>query len=324
MTDTTKPTPTPSEFADADGHFRRPVSSFRSFVSAEPGAQFAPEAGRYHLYVSYGCPWAHRTLVVRALKGLEDVISLSVVSPHLSDDRKWPFKKLDSFPGATEDHILGKADMSEVYLSAEPNYTGRRFTVPVLYDTKLHTIVNNESSEIIRIFNRAFNALLPAGSAERALDLLPPDLEKEIDALNAWVYDTVNNGVYKTGFAGTQEAYEAALFPLFASLDRLEALLSSSSGPYLFGSRLTEADVRLYTTIVRFDVAYHGNFKCNLRSIRHDYPHLNKWLRNLYWNNKAFGGTTRFDHIKGGYYWMKNLNPSRIVPVGPVPDVEPL
>ncbi|KZT59226.1 hypothetical protein CALCODRAFT_493772 [Calocera cornea HHB12733] len=319
--------PAEAEFTGTDGHFRRPVSAFRSSVSSAPGAQYPPEAGRYHLYVSYGCPWAHRTLVVRALKGLEDIVSLSVTSPHLSDEKppRWPFKGLDAFPGATEDHVHGCKDMGEVYLSAEPNYTGR-FTVPVLYDTQTRTIVNNESSEIIRIFYHEFDSLLPEGSPQRELDLLPKDLETEIDAMNEWVYDTVNNGVYKTGFAGTQEAYEAALYPLFASLDKLEAHLSASaaSGPYLFGARLTEADVRLYTTIVRFDVAYHGNFKCNLGSIRHNYPLLNGWLKNLYWNNTAFGGTTRFDHIKGGYYWMKSVNPSRIVPVGPVPDVEPL
>jgi len=322
ISDSTTTTKGMHHFSEADGAFNRPVSAFRDFISNAAGSKHPAEAGRYHLYVQYGCPWAHRTLIVRALKGLEDLISISVVSPHLSLDRRWPFKKLDDFPGTTEDHLMDKADLSEVYLSAEPNYTGR-YTVPVLYDKHLRTIVNNESSEIIRMFYHQFDALLPAGS-KRELDLLPKDLEKEIDEMNAWVYDTVNNGVYKTGFATTQEAYEAALYPLFASLDRLEAHLSSSPGPFLFGAMLTEADVRLYTSIVRFDPGYFGAFKCNIRSIRHGYPALHQWLRNLYWNNKAFEGTTRFDHIKAGYYSLSNINPTRIVPVGPLPDIEPL
>ncbi|PIL23138.1 hypothetical protein GSI_14447 [Ganoderma sinense ZZ0214-1] len=299
-----------------DGSFDRRPTTFRNAI--EKGGQFEPEKDRYHLYVSYGCPWATRTLIVRKLKGLEDFIGLTVVSPRLTPE-SWAFAKIDPFPGVDDDPLYGSSYLKELYLKANPEYKGR-FTVPVLWDKKTETIVNNESSEIIRFFNTAFNHLLPADKA--ALDLYPEPRRKEIDELNEWVYNTVNNGVYKAGFATTQKAYEDAVVPLFDSLDRLEKILAGKD--YLVGNQLTEADVRLFVSIIRFDVGYHGAFKCNLRTIRDGYPAIHLWLRKLYWNNSAFSETCRFDHIKGGYYVMKTLNPHGIVPLGPVPNILPL
>jgi len=234
----------------------------------------------------------------------------------------WPFKQGSEheIAGMQDDPLYGFSHLRELYFKVNPEYTGR-FTVPVLWDKKAETIVNNESSEIIRMLNTAFNDQLPA--EEAALDLYPEALRAEIDSVNEWVYDTVNNGVYKTGFSTTQTAYETAIKPLFASLDRLEGMLAGKD--YLVGDRLTEADVRLFTTIVRFDPVYHGHFKCNIGSIRHNYPNINLWLRKLYWNNKAFSEWTNFDHIKTHYYWShKQINPTGIVPVGPIPNIEPL
>ncbi|KIJ25633.1 hypothetical protein M422DRAFT_193280 [Sphaerobolus stellatus SS14] len=302
--------------ANKQGAFVRPSSSFRNFI--EKGGEFEPEAGRYHLYVSVACPWAHRALILRKLKGLEDIVSLSIAAPRMHA-KGWAFSNVDNFPGATIDHVNNSEYIREVYFKAEPNYSGR-FTVPVLWDKKKETIVNNESSEIIRIFNSGFNDILPTEKA--ALNFYPKELQKEIDELNEWVYETVNNGVYKTGFAKTQEAYESAIRPLFDSLDRLEKILYGKE--YLVGDRLTEADVRLYTTIIRFDTAYHGIFKCNLRTIRDGYPNINKWLKNLYWNNDAFKSTTDFDHIKTNYAFMAHINPTQVVPLGPIPNIEPL
>jgi len=302
--------------AESDGSFARRPSTFRNWISQD--GQFKPEKGRYHLYVSYVCPWATRTLIVRQLKGLEDFIPVTIVSPRMDADG-WPFANVDPFPGADVDPIHGASHLKELYLRVQPDFDGR-FTVPLLWDKQQDTIVNNESSEIIRIFNSAFNHLLPAEQA--TLDLYPESLRKEIDALNEWVYDTVNNGVYKSGFAQTQQAYETAVLPLFESLDRLEGILTGKD--YLVGDRLTEADVRLFVTIVRFDVAYHTHFKCNIRSIRADYPALHRWLRKLYWTVPAFKDTCNFQHIKVGYYNMTAINPFKIVPVGPVPNILPL
>ncbi|KAI0754220.1 glutathione S-transferase [Daedaleopsis nitida] len=304
------------DFNNDDGSFNRPPSSFRSQI--EKGGKHEPEKDRYHLFVSYGCPWATRTLIVRKLKGLEDLIGLTVVAPHLGENG-WPFAKVDPFPGVDYDPFYDSSYLKEIYLKAEPRYAGR-FTVPVLWDKKLETIVNNESSEIIRIFNTAFNEFLAPEKA--AIDLYREPLRKEIDELNGWVYDTVNNGVYKAGFASTQEAYEAAVIPLFQSLDRLEKILTGKD--YLVGGQLTEADVRLFVTIIRFDVGYHGVFKCNLRTIRDGYPAIDLWLRKLYWNNAAFSETCNFQHIKEGYYSLIRINPTGVVPVGPVPDIRPL
>ncbi|KIJ36733.1 hypothetical protein M422DRAFT_178974 [Sphaerobolus stellatus SS14] len=308
---------TKSNPIDKDGSFKRAAASFRNHVTKD--GEFPAEAGRYHLYVSLACPWAHRTLILRKLKGLEDILPVSVVSPRMAENG-WPFANVDEFPGATTDPVNDSKHVRDLYFKADPNYGGR-FTVPVLWDKKKNTVVNNESSEIIRIFNSEFNHILPSDKAQ--IDLYPEDLRKDIDELNAWVYDTVNNGVYKSGFAQTQEAYEAAVKPLFASLDRLEKILGGKQ--YLFGDRLTEADVRLYTTIVRFDPVYHGHFKCNFSTIRGGYPNLNRWLKNLYWNSDAFKSTTDFDHIKTHYYWSHPMiNPTRVVPLGPIPVIEPL
>ncbi|EGO03856.1 hypothetical protein SERLA73DRAFT_130409 [Serpula lacrymans var. lacrymans S7.3] len=302
---------------EADGSFKRAASVFRHFI--EKGGKFEAERDRYHLYVSYSCPWATRTLIVRKLKGLEDIIPVTVVSPHMGKDG-WPFASVDAYPGADVDPLYNASHVKDLYFKADPDYTGR-FTVPVLWDKKNHTIVNNESSEIIRVFNTAFNDIIPADKA--AIDIYPEAHRAEIDSINEWVYDTVNNGVYKSGFAQSQEAYEKAVVPLFNSLDRLEKILTGKD--YLVGNTLTEADVRLFVTIIRFDPVYVGHFKCNIRTIRHGYPAIHSWMKKLYWNNDAFQSTTNFDHIKTHYYWSQILvNPSRVVAVGPIPNIEPL
>jgi putative glutathione S-transferase len=295
---------------DKTGHFLRPDAPFRSWVTADgaPGPSgvggFKAESGRYHLIVSLACPWAHRTLIFRRLKGLEDMISLSVVHWLLSE-RGWTF---DEGPGVIPDPIFRARELREFYLKARPDFSGR-VTVPVLWDKKTSTIVNNESSEIIRMFNSAFNAV---GAADG--DFYPADLRAEIDALNARVYETVNNGVYRAGFATTQEAYEEAFRALFETLDILEARLTTQR--FLFGERLTEADWRLFTTLIRFDPVYFGHFKCNLREIA-DYPALQRYLRELYRWPKV-SDTVDFFHIKHHYYASHlKINPSGIVPLGP-------
>ncbi|EIM92344.1 glutathione S-transferase [Stereum hirsutum FP-91666 SS1] len=300
-----------------NGNFNRAASSFRNFI--EKDGQFPPEKDRYHLYVSYACPWATRTLIMRKLKGLEDIIPVTVVSPRMGDDG-WPFAVADEFPGADKDPNYDSKHVKDLYLRANPDYSGR-FTVPVLWDKKQHTIANNESSEIIRMFNSAFNDLIPKEKAD--LDFYPANLRTEIDGVNEWVYDTINNGVYKSGFASTQEAYQTAVVKVFESLHRVEKILEGKE--YLVGDRLTEADIRLFVTIIRFDPVYVGHFKCNIRTIRGGYPNIHLWLRRLYWNNDAFKSTNNFEHIKTHYYWSHPfINPHRIVPVGPIPNIEPL
>jgi len=296
------------QWAEKTGEFKRAPSVFRDTINDEPGAKFAPEANRYHLYVSYACPWAHRTLLFRALKGLENIISVDVVHWHLAATG-WPFK--DGY----KDSLYGSKSIHDIYHKADPKYSGR-FTVPVLWDKKLETIVNNESSEIIRIFNTAFNKLVPKAAG---VDFYPKKLQPEIDEVNTWVYDTINNGVYKSGFATTQEAYEANVFPLFKSLDRVEEMLSKSD--YLVGNTLTEADVRLWTTIIRFDPVYVGHFKCNLKSIEKDYPNILQWARRIYQMPKI-AETVNMEHIKWHYYHShRQINPTGIVPVGDGPDL---
>ncbi|WP_018896939.1 glutathione S-transferase family protein [Rhizobium sp. 2MFCol3.1] len=300
----------PVQATDAKGGFVRQISGFRNWVtpdgSAGPtgGAGFKAEAGRYHLYVALICPWASRTLIGRALKKLEDVISVSVVEPALSD-QGWRF---GDYPGANRDELNNATYMHEIYTSADPHYTGRA-TVPVLWDKERRTIVNNESADILRMLNSGFGAL-----ADGAVDLYPEDLRAEIDALNECIYPQLNNGVYRTGFATTQVAYEEAFADVFTMLDELEARLEGQR-PFLFGTRLTEADVRLFVTLIRFDAAYNGLFKCNLRRLA-DYPNLSRYVDNML----AIPGirqTVSIDHIKRGYYSIKALNPTGIVPVGP-------
>ncbi|KAI6129480.1 glutathione S-transferase [Pisolithus croceorrhizus] len=321
-----------------DGSFKRVPSAFRSWIHPKD-SQFPAERDRYHLYVSYACPWATRTLITRKLKGLEDIIPVTVVSPHMGENG-WPFASVDPFPGADTDPLYDSNYVRDLYFKADPNYGGR-FTVPVLWDKKQNTVVNNESSEIIRMLNSAFNHILPPEKA--AVDIYPQGLQKQIDEVNSWVYDTVNSetstsiivlsltrvgknladGVYRAGFAGSQEAYEAAVYPLFESLDRLEKMLTGKD--YLVGDRLTEADIRLFVTVVRFDPVYFSHFKCNLRDIRHGYPAINRWMKKLYWTNEAFRLSTNFQHIKVHYYWSQTkVNPTRVVPVGPIPDIEAL
>ncbi|MCB9958144.1 MAG: glutathione S-transferase family protein [Rhodospirillaceae bacterium] len=296
--------------ASGDGRFVRQDSRFRNWVTADGAAGptgaggFKAEPGRYHLYVSLACPWAHRTLIFRTLKGLEDAIAVSVVDP-LMGAEGWVFG--DS-PGGTPDRVNGKARLHEVYTLANPTYNGR-VTVPVLWDTARATIVSNESADIIRMLNSAFDAF-----ADAAVDFYPAPLRAEIDAVNARVYETVNNGVYKAGFATTQAAYEEAFDALFATLDALESLLSGRR--YLAGPRLTEADWRLFTTLVRFDPVYVGHFKTNKRRIA-DYPALSSYLRELY-QVPGVAETVNLQHIKRHYYASHtSINPTGIVPKGP-------
>jgi glutathionyl-hydroquinone reductase len=295
------------------GHFKRTVTSFRNWLTADGSAGptgasgFKAEAGRYHLYVSLACPWAHRTLIFRKLKQLDDLISVSVVHP-LMLEHGWTFQRDAS---ATGDQLMGLEYLWQVYVKADPAYSGR-VTVPVLWDKQQNTIVSNESAEIIRMFNSAFNDI--TGDEQ---DFYPQALRAEIDALNARIYDTVNNGVYKAGFATTQAAYEEGLSPLFETLDMLEQRLSSQR--YLLGDTQTEADWRLFTTLVRFDAVYVGHFKCNLRRIV-DYPALSAYLRDLY-QVAGVAETVNIDHIKRHYYGShKMINPTGVVPVGPVLD----
>ena len=289
---------------DAAGAFVRRASVFRRWVSTDPGAEFIPEPGRYHLYVSYACPWAHRTIIFRTLKGLERVISMSVVDP-VRDELGWAFREV---PGAGEDPVNGFDYLSEAYRATNPDYAGN-VTVPVLWDRDRRLIVNNESADIIRMMNSAFDAFTDIRD-----DYYPAKLRDQIDKVNQRVYDTVNNGVYRCGFAGTQAAYDQAYRALFESLDWLEERLGRQR--YLVGHRITEADWRLFTTLVRFDAVYAGHFKCNRNRII-DMPNLWGYLRELY-QRPGIAATVNMDHIKRHYYMTHpTLNPSRIVPQGP-------
>ena len=299
-----------ADFKTVNGEFVRSESGFRNWITADgrPGPSgeggFAAEPGRYHLYVSYACPWAHRTLIFRALKGLEDLISVSVVHP-LMPEKSWVFGE---YPGATVDHINGLSYLYELYEKANPHHNSH-VTVPVLWDIQQQTIVNNESSEIIRMLNSAFNKF-----ADPTTDFYPQALREDIDAINAPIYDTVNNGVYRAGFATTQKAYESAFDKLFATLDELETRLASQR--YLVGKQITEADWRLFTTLVRFDAVYYGHFKCNKKRLL-DYPNLWGYTRELY-QHPGIAQTVNMDHIKYHYYVShKNINPTGIVPKGP-------
>ncbi|UVK97053.1 glutathione S-transferase family protein [Pseudomonas sp. B21-048] len=300
-------------YESKDGTFQREQAQRRNWLTADgkPGPTgvggFAAEAGRYHLYVSLACPWAHRTLILRKLKGLESLIDVSVVS-WLMLENGWTFDKNRGSTGDKLDHFNF---MHQRYTADTADYTGR-VTVPVLWDKQTNRIVNNESAEIIRMFNSAFDEL-----TGNDLDFYPAPLRAEIDALNERIYPAVNNGVYRAGFATSQQAYEEAFDELFGELDRLEQLLGANR--YLTGEYLTEADIRLFTTMIRFDAVYFGHFKCNLRRIA-DYPNLSNWLREIYqWLGIA--ETVSFEHIKNHYYGShKTINPTGIVPKGPAQD----
>jgi putative glutathione S-transferase len=298
----------PVQKADEKGRFVRQTSRFRNWItpdgSAGPTGEggFKAEAGRYRLYVALICPWASRTLIGRVLKGLEDLIPVTVVNPVLTDEG-WAF---GGYPGADKDPLFGASYMHEIYTRADPHVSGRA-TVPVLWDMKQDVMVSNESADILRMFDSAFEGLAPSD-----LRLYPSDLAGEIDALNDRIYDGLNNGVYKAGFAGTQEAYDEALEGVFATLDELEERLD---GDYLFGDRLTETDIRTFVTLIRFDAAYHGIFKVNRRRIA-DYPKLQAYTERIL-RLPGVAGTVNLDHIKAGYYSIKALNPTGIVPAGP-------
>lgn len=297
------------------GRFVRPRTAFRNWVTPDGtagpsgGEGFAAEPGRYHLYVSLACPWAHRTLIMRALKGLEDIVSLSVVHWRMGE-QGWTF---EDGPGVVPDPVLGARYLHQIYRAAEPHYTGR-VTTPVLWDLQRRTIVNNESAEIVRMFNRAFDRV-----GARPADYFPSELRAEIDALNARIYADVNDGVYKAGFATTQAAYDEAVRALFATLAWLDERLALRR--YLCGDRLTEADIRLVVTLLRFDLVYHGHFKCNLRRVA-DHVHLRRYLRDL-WHEPAVRDTFDAEHVKRHYYEShRSINPSGIVPLGPVLDFD--
>jgi glutathionyl-hydroquinone reductase len=301
----------PHQGDDPDGAFVRQSSGFRNWVTPDGAAGltgtggFRAEAGRYHLYVALTCPWASRVLMARKLKGLEAAIGVTVVEPILSD-QGWRF---GDYPGSDRDGLNGAEYLHEVYAKADAAFTGRA-TVPVLWDTKHGTIVNNESSDILRMLGGAFDAF-----ATRSMDLYPEHLRASIDGFAERIYAPLNNGVYRAGFAQTQPSYEAAFHDVFTTLDEMEALLGQAS--FLFGEQITEADIRLFVTLVRFDIAYHGIFKCNLRRVA-DYPGLAHYVDAM----MALPGiaeTVSFDHIKRGYYSIKALNPSLIVPAGPDP-----
>ena len=295
---------------DNNGEFIREDSQFRSWItpdgSAGPSgiAGFPAEPGRYHLYVSLACPWAHRTLIFRKLKSLEDIIAVSILHPHMLD-QGWVF---DDWKGETRDNLYGYKCLYQHYTRAKSEYTGR-VTVPVLWDSQRETIVSNESSEIIRMFNSAFNEFTPVKT-----DYYPEDLLEEINLINANIYQNLNNGVYRCGFATTQEAYQAAFTRLFECLNELESRLSKQR--YLLGETITEADWRLFTTLVRFDAVYFSHFKTNMRRI-HDYPELSGYVRDLF-QQPGIAETVNMEHIKQHYYYSHHtINPSRIVPEGP-------
>ena len=298
----------PEEQSDT-GEFQRQEDAFREWISNDGSTSYPAVAGRYHLYVSLACPWASRTVIFRKLKGLEDAIGLTIVDP-VRDEKGWAFR---DGPGYSTDPINSFQYLSEAYQATDPNFDGR-VTVPVLWDKETRKIVNNCEDDICRMFNHAFNAI----AQNKDVDFFPKDLEGEHAKLADFIYDHVNNGVYQAGFATHQRPYEISCRKLFEALDQLEQRLSKSR--YLFGQRMVEADWRLFCTLVRFDVVYHGHFKCNIRRII-DYPNLQGYLMDLY-QQPGIADTVNFDHIKRHYYMTHTqINPTRIVPLGPVLDL---
>lgn len=291
-----------------EGEFKRQGDSFREWVTADGSSGYPAESGRYHLYVSWACPWAHRTIIVRKLKGLEAVISMSVVDP-IRDDRGWTFRDGD---GHSKDPVNGFEFLSQAYSATNPNYDSR-VTVPVLWDKVTKRIVSNSDDDVMRMFNREFDQF-----TNNDLDLYPEDFRAEIDALNDTIYENVNDGVYRAGFATSQVVHESVVNRLFETLDMIEARLTKQR--YLFGSRIVETDWRLFVTLIRFDPVYHGHFKCNIRRII-DYRNLFGYLKDLY-QVDGVAETVNFDHIKRHYYITHDdINPTRLVPVGPYQDL---
>lgn len=285
------------------GKFVRTEAQFRNLIKAN--SNFTPDSGRYHLYISLACPWAHRTLIYRSLKDLESHISYSVVNPYMLENG-WTFE--ESFPGTTSDHLFSQDFLYQIYLKADPKYSGR-VTVPVLWDKKNQTIVSNESSEIIRIFNKSFNIL-----TGNQLDFYPKEFQKKIDDINNFTYHNINNGVYKVGFATKQEVYEEELDKLFQSLDQIEEMLNHNI--YLLTNEILECDLRLFPTLLRFDPVYVGHFKCNKKRII-DYPNISRYLQKLR-SHPNIQPTINIDHIKTHYYGSHpTINPNGIIPVGP-------
>ncbi len=293
----------PAEQSKA-GEFKRQEDAFRGWVKRDGSTSYKPERGRYHLYVSLACPWAHRTIILRKLKRLEDVIGMTVVDP-VRDERGWAFRKGD---GYSDDPVNGFKFLSEAYATTDPTFDGR-VTVPVLWDTHTKRIVSNSDDDMLRMFNSEFDEFTSVTH-----DFYPAELREEIDALNDLIYRNVNNGVYRAGFATQQQPYERAARRLFETLDELDARLADRR--YLLGERMTESDWRLFPTLIRFDAVYHGHFKCNVRRIV-DYRHLWPYLRDLYQHDEV-ASTVNFDHIKRHYYYTHDhINPTRIVPIGP-------
>lgn len=305
----------PVQADDGKGGFVRQTSSFRNWITSDGragptgDAGFKAETGRYRLYVALICPWASRTLVARKLKGLTDLISVTVVEPQLTTEG-WRF---GTFPGADTDPLFGATHIHEIYTRADPHFTGRA-TVPVLWDMKQNVMVNNESADILRMFNTAFSELVP-----ETVDLYPSDLSQEIDALNATLYEKYNNGVYRAGFATSQTAHDEAVVGVFEALDALEVRLGDGR-QFIFGDRLTETDVRVFVTSIRFDAAYHGLFKANLKQLR-DYPFVHAHMERVL-NLPDVVDTVSLEHIKAGYYSVGDLNPNGIVPNGPTEIIE--
>ncbi|TGO44180.1 hypothetical protein BCON_0580g00020 [Botryotinia convoluta] len=291
----------------------------------EVGGEFPPETDRYHLYIGLFCPFAHRVNLIRHLKGLTSILPISIVKPYpKGDDKGWPGWKFatetDPYPGATGDHLFDSKYLHQVYFRSQRDYKGR-FSVPVLWDKKTNQIVCNESLEILRNLNTGFDSILD--DEYKNLNFYPENLAAEIDEMGEWMQNEINTGVYKAGFAPNQKTYDKNVVPLFKALNRIEEVIKKNGGPYVLGSEMTELDLRLYPTICRFDAVYVQHFKCNLGTIRHDYPVLNAWLKHLYWEAKGFKESTDFKHIKENYTKSHaDINPKAITPMGPIPNIE--
>ena len=288
-------------------------------------SNFPVEPDRYHLYVGLFCPFAHRVLVTRELKGLRKFLPMSIVKPYPKEGGGWRFPATDDeYPGSTVDHLFGARFLHEVYFKSDSDYEGK-YSVPVLWDKKTNQIVNNESEDIMRMLNTSFNQYLPAESPQQKLNFYPAELRERINKTNGWMMPGLITGVYKAGFADTQEAYDANCRVVFETLDRLDKILSDTGNVFIISSRdPTEVDIKLYTTLVRFDTIYQQHFKLMIRSIRHGYPHLNRWLKHFHWKISGVKETTNFKHIKENYSKSHaDINPKSITPMGPEPEVEP-